>query len=99
MCKRFETCKQHGFFFFFFFFFDQKCNSSLKFSERSTCTHLHHSDLDSGGQRYLEITLKNSLHTPKARVGGILIDYTLILGFKAPGGTDLESGYGDVPRS
>ena len=45
-------------------------------SERSTCTHLYHSDLDSGGQRYLEMT-KNSLHTPKPCVGGILsnIDY------------------------
>ena len=27
-------------------------------SERSTCTHLHHSDLDSRGQRYLEMTKK-----------------------------------------
>ena len=29
---------------------------------------MHHSDLDSGGQ-------KNSLHTPKSCVGGILLDY------------------------
>ena len=46
-------------------------------AERTTCTNLHHSDLDSGGQRYLEMT-KNSLHTPKPRVGGILPDYYML---------------------
>ena len=29
-------------------------------SEHSTCTHLHHSDLDSAHQRYLEMTKKFS---------------------------------------
>ena len=32
-------------------FFDQKIAFFTQISERSTCTHLHHSDLDSGGQR------------------------------------------------
>ena len=32
-------------------FFDQKMHCFTQISERSTCTHLHHSDLDSGGQR------------------------------------------------
>ena len=32
-------------------FFDQKVHFFTQISERSTCTHLHNSDLDSGGQR------------------------------------------------
>ena len=32
-------------------FFDHKIAFFTQISERSTCTHLHHSDLDSGGQR------------------------------------------------
>ena len=32
-------------------FFDQKIAFFTQISERSTCTHLHHPDLDSGGQR------------------------------------------------
>ena len=39
-------------------FFDQKMHFFTQISERSTCTHLHHLDLDSGGQRYLEMTKK-----------------------------------------
>ena len=34
-------------------FFDKKMHSFAQISERSTCTHLYHSDLDSGGQIYL----------------------------------------------
>ena len=33
-------------------FLTKKCIFFTQISERSTCTHLHHSDLDSGGQRY-----------------------------------------------
>ena len=51
--------------------FDQKNAFFTQISERSTCSHLHHSDLNSGDLRYLEMT-KNSLRTPKPRVGGIL---------------------------
>ena len=58
--------------------FDKKKKKKMHFftqiSERSTCMHWHHSDLDSGGQRYLEMT-KRSLHMPKPRVGGILLHY------------------------
>ena len=43
-------------------FFDQKMHFFTQISERSTCTHLHHSDLDSGGQRYLEMTNKFSAY-------------------------------------
>ena len=37
-------------------FFDQKLHFFTKILERSICTHLHHSDLDSGGQIYLKMT-------------------------------------------
>ena len=37
-------------------FFVQKMYFFTQISERSTCTHLHHSNLDSGGQIYLKIT-------------------------------------------
>ena len=56
--------------------FDQKCIFLAQILELSTCTHLHHSDLDSG-QRYLKMT-KNSLHTPKLRIGAILLDNKLL---------------------
>ena len=37
-------------------FFDQKLHFFTQISECLTCTHLHHLDLDSGGQVYLEMT-------------------------------------------
>ena len=49
--------------------------------ERSICKHLHYSDLDFGGQSYLEMT-KHSLHTLKPRIGGILLDYLYQLSTK-----------------
>ena len=37
-------------------FFDQKLHFVTQILERSTFSHLHHSDLDSGGQIYLKMT-------------------------------------------
>ena len=37
-------------------FFDQKLYFFIQISERWTCTYLHHSNLDSGGQIYLKMT-------------------------------------------
>ena len=42
------------------FFFWQKMCIFTQISERSTCMHLQHSDLDSVGQRYLGMTKKFS---------------------------------------
>ena len=42
--------------------FYQKIDLSTQISERSTFTLLHHSQLDSGGQRYLEMTKNNSAY-------------------------------------
>ena len=63
-------------------FFDPKMQFFTQNSERSTCKHLHHLDLDSGGQSYLEMTKKNSLHTLKPRVCEILLDYLYQLSTK-----------------
>ena len=68
--KSFATCLKHVFW--------PKIQFFTQISERSPCTYLHHSDLDSGGKRYLEMT-KNSLHTPKLRVGGIPLGYKIIM--------------------
>ena len=54
MCKRFKITKN--------IFFDQKMYFFTQISERSTCTHLHHSALDSAGQGYLEMTKKFSAY-------------------------------------
>ena len=35
-------------------FLDQKVHFFTQISESSTCTHLHHSELDSGGQSHLK---------------------------------------------
>ena len=38
------------------YFFDQKLHFFTQILKRSTCTHSHHSDLDSGGQIYQKMT-------------------------------------------
>ena len=55
-------------------FFDTKMDFFIQISQRSICTHLHYSDLDSGGQTYLKMTNIFSAY-PKARAGGILLDF------------------------
>ena len=58
MWKASKHAKKH----FFFFLIQKKMHFFTQISERSICMHLHHSDLDSGGQRYPEITKKISAY-------------------------------------
>ena len=43
-------------------FFNQKLHFFTQISDHSTCMHLHHSGLDSGGQIYLKMTKKLSAY-------------------------------------
>ena len=44
----------------------KKMHFFTQISERSTCRHLHLSDLEAGGQRYLEMTKKKKKKKKKS---------------------------------
>ena len=52
--RTFQYLGPEVYFFRWVFFFYQKVHFYSQISERSTCTHLHHSELDKGDQCHLE---------------------------------------------
>ena len=56
-------------------FFDQQVHFFTEISKRSTCTHLHSSELESGGQRHLKKAETFPIHALKQRVVKILQHY------------------------